>query len=267
VIEAQTGVGDLGLRELWAHRELVAFFVWRDFKVRYRQTILGVAWAILQPLLTAAVLTIVFSRLADVPSDGVPYPLFVLAGLMPWQFFTHGVSAATGGLVWNQDLVRRVYFPRLAIPLANVLSGAPDLLIGLLLVLSALAVYGWTPPLQTLLVPLPLLLGFVTTLGIGLVACAANTQYRDVGHAVPFGLQLALFASPIIYPSSALPPGWRAVYSLNPMVGVVDSLRWCLFDSPLRIEYLLVSVATALIALVGGLVFLRRVERRLADVL
>ena len=267
VIEPRKSFGDLGLRELWAFREVVYFLVWRDLKVRYRQTLLGVAWALLQPLLTAFILTLLFSRLAHVATEGVPYPLFVLAGLTPWQFFVHGVSTATMGMVNNQDLVRRIYFPRLAIPLSAVLSGAADLVVGLVLVLAALVFYGWAPSINIVFAPAFLLLAVAATLGVGLILCAANVQYRDVGHVTPFGLQIALFASPIAYPSSVLPQAWRLLYGLNPMVGVVDGLRWSLFGSPLDPAALAVSIAAAAATLAIGALYLRRVERVLADVL
>lgn len=256
---------DLG--ELWTFREVVFFLVWRNFKVRYRQTILGVAWALLQPLLTVAVFTLIFSRLANVQSEGVAYPLFVLAGLVPWQFFSQGISAATMGMVTNQDLIRRVYFPRVAVPLSGILSGLVDLGIGLLLLTAAFLVYGHALQPSLLLLPFFLLLSVVGTLGVGLILSAANVQYRDVGYAVPFGLQIALFLSPIAYPSSVLPQGWRLLYSLNPMVGVVDGIRWSLFGTPIDPLSLVVSTCSALGVLVLGGFYFRHVERVLADVL
>lgn len=267
VIERREGLGSLQLRELWAHRELVGFFVWRDYKVRYRQTLIGMAWAILQPLLTATILTLIFSRLSGVDSDGVPYALFVLAGLLPWQFFTGGVGTAAQTFIVNQELVRRVYFPRLALPIAAVLAGAIDLLVSLPLLGAAMLLYGWEPSLRLLLLPLPMALALAATLGVGLLLCAANIRYRDVGYVLPFVLQTALFASPIAYPSSALPDGWRLLYSLNPMVGVVDGLRWCLFGADLLLPAFLISAAMAVTALVAGALYFSRVERSLADLL
>ncbi|WP_082483870.1 ABC transporter permease [Rubellimicrobium mesophilum] len=227
----------------------------------------GCAWALLQPLLTATVLTLIFARLAGVATDGVPYPLFVLAGLIPWQFFSHGVSTAATSFVTNQELVRRVYFPRLALPLAAVLSGLIELLVHLPLLVAVLIFYDWVPSVRLLLVWAPLLLGLAATLGVGLILCAANAQYRDVGHALPFALQFALFASPIAYPSSALPGGWRMIYSLNPMVGVVDGLRWSLFGTAIHAPSFAISVASTFVALGMGAVYLRHTERSLADIL
>ena len=267
VITANDKLRDLGLGELWRFREVLYFLVWRDFQVRYRQTALGVAWALLQPLLTAAVLTLLFSRLTQAPTNGAPYPLFVIAGLAPWQFFTHGVSTATQSMANNQDLVRRIYFPRIAIPLSAVLSGLFDLLVGLVLLLVVLAFYGQYLSPSLLLAPLFLLLAVVATTGVGLILSAANVRYRDVSYAVPFALQIALFVSPIAYASSALPGGWRLLYSLNPMVGVVDGLRWAVFHAPLDPWSLLVSISAAVAALALGVIYFRATERTVADIL
>lgn len=267
VIEPRKGWRFVDLGELWTYREVVFFLVWRDFKVRYRQTAIGIAWAILQPMLTVAIFTILFSRLARLPSDGIPYPLFALAGLVPWGFFNQGVTAATNGMMNNQDLVKRVYFPRLAIPLAAVFSGLADLMIGLLLLVLLILFYGQNIAANVVMLPLFLLLGMAAAIGIGLILSAANVRFRDVGHALPFALQIALLATPIAYPSSVLPEQWRLLYSLNPMVGVVDGVRWSLFGTPIAIESLLVSIAATLIALIGGAFYFRHNERSLADLL
>jgi lipopolysaccharide transport system permease protein len=267
VIEPRRGLRGIGLAELWRYREVLFFLVWRDFKVRYRQTALGVAWALLQPVLTAAVLTMLFSHMAQVPSDGVPYPLFVIAGLTAWQFFAHGVSTATMSMANNQDLVRRIYFPRLAIPLAAVLSGLIDLLVCLCLVFAALVIYGHPLAPSLFLLPLFLLLAVAATMGVGLILCAANVRYRDIGHATPFVLQIALFLSPIAYSSNALPEHWRLLYSLNPMVGVVDGLRWCFFGAPIDPAGLMVSIGATIGTLAVGALYFRSTERVLADIL
>lgn len=267
VIEPRTRGFGIDLGELLAYREVVYFLVWRDFKVRYRQTLLGIAWAIIQPILTVAIFTMLFSRLANLPSDGIPYPLFALAGLVPWAFFSQGAGAATTAMINNQDLVKRVYFPRLAIPLAAILSGLADLLIGLALMISLMFFYGQQIGWEIVLLPLFLLMAIAATVGIGLILSALNVRFRDVGHAVPFALQIALFASPIAYPTSVLPDHWRMLYSLNPMVGVVDGVRMSLFGTPMMTEAFLVSLASTLVALIGGILFFHRNERSLADLL
>jgi len=267
VIEPREGWGFVDLRELWLYREVMFFLVWRDFKVRYRQTALGIAWAVLQPMLTVTIFTILFSRLAKLPSEGVPYPLFALAGLVPWGFFAQGVTAATNGMMNNQDLVKRVYFPRLAIPLAAVFSGFADLLIGLILLVVLIWFFGQNIGPAIMMLPLFLALGIAAAIGTGLILSAANVRFRDVGHALPFALQIALLASPIAYPSSLLPDQWRPFYGLNPMVGVVDGVRWSLFGTPLMLESLMVSIAATCVALVGGAYYFRHNERSLADLL
>lgn len=267
VIEPRHGWGFVDLRELWAYREVMFFLVWRDFKVRYRQTALGIAWAILQPMATVAIFTILFSRLAKLPTEGVPYPLFALAGLVPWGFFSQGITAATNGMMNNQDLVKRVYFPRLAIPFAAVFSGFADLMIGLVLLIALILVYGQNVSASVVFLPLFLLLGIAAAVGIGLILSAANVRYRDVGHALPFALQIALLATPIAYPTTVLPERWRLLYSLNPMVGVVDGVRWSLFGTPLALESLAISVAATFAALIGGAFYFRRTEQTLADLL
>jgi len=267
VIEPSRRWRFLDIPELWAYREVVFFLVWRDFKVRYRQTAIGIAWAVIQPMLTVAIFTILFSRLARLPSDGIPYPLFALAGLVPWVFFSQGVTAATNGMMNNQDLVKRIYFPRLAIPLAAIFSGFADLLIGLLLLVLMILFYGQDIGLNILALPLFLALGTAAAIGIGLILSAANVRFRDVGHALPFALQIALLATPIAYPSSVLPEHWRLFYNLNPMVGVVDGVRWSLFGTPIVPEALLISIVTTLLALVGGAYYFRHNERSLADLL
>lgn len=266
-IEAGNARRTIDIAELWRFREVVYFLIWRDFKVRYRQTLLGVAWALIQPILICAVFTLIFTRIGNVPTRGVAYPVFVLAGLVPWHFFAFGVSAATSGMIINKDLVRQIFFPRAAIPLAAVLSGIGDLVIGLLLLVAAMIAFGVVPGIAVLALPLFILLGIVVTFAVGLILCGANVLYRDVGYIVPFALQLALFVSPIAYPSDVLPESWRLFYSLNPMVGVVDGMRWCLFGTPIAMLPFLISLGTTAVLLLLGTVFFRRVERILVDVL
>jgi len=238
------------LRELWAHREVVYFLVWRDVKVRYKQTALGVAWVILQPLLMMLVFTALFGRLARVPSDGLPYPVFAYLGLLPWQLFATGLGPAANSLVANERLVTKVYFPRLAIPVAAVITGLVDVAVGLaVLALPALVL---------------LATAAATAAGVGLAAL--NVQFRDVRHALPFLAQLWMFATPVAYPSSLLPARWRLVYALNPMVGVTEGFRWALLGrTPAPLELLIVSVAATAVGLWAALAWFARVERGFAD--
>jgi len=268
VIEPAAGWPSLGLGELWAFRELLYFLTWRDIKVRYKQTALGASWAIIQPLFTMVVFSLFFGRLAGVPSDGVPYPLFSFAALVPWTFFANGLTQSANSVVASQQLVTKIYFPRLAIPIATVLSGAIDFVIAFVVLLGLMAYYRFTPSAHALwTVPL-VLLAFVASLGVGLWLAALNVQYRDVRYAVPFLTQLWLFATPIAYPSSLLSEPWRTLYGINPMVGVVEGYRWALLGSgaaPGRM--VLVSCIAALAVLVGGILYFRRMERTFADVI
>lgn len=267
VIRARESWWRVDLGELWRYREVIWFLVWRDFKVRYRQTLLGVAWALIQPLLTVAIFTLLFARFAGVSSGGTPYPLFALAGFVPWAFFSYGVGAATGCMLNNQDLVKRIYFPRLAIPLAAILSGLADMAIGLTLIAAFLFWFAQPIGPNALMIPLFLLQGIAATIGVGLILSAANARFRDIGHAVPFVLQIGLLASPIGYASASVPEQWQVVYHLNPMAGVIDGVRWALFGTPLRLDMWLVSLGMTLFALIGGALYFHRNERMLADIL
>ena len=273
VIRPTRGWVSLKLPELWAHRELLFFLVWRDVKVRYKQTLFGAAWAILQPLAAMVVFTIFFGRLAKVGSDGLPYPLFSYAGLLPWTFFAQGLSQSSESLVGSSNLIRKVYFPRLVIPGANVLAGLVDFALAFAVLLAMMAYYGVRPSATALLLPLFLLLAFATTLGVGTWLSALNVQYRDVRYVVPFFIQLWLFVTPVIYPMSQVTgrlrelhlPAW--IYGLNPMVGVVEGFRWALLGSGERPgPVILASAATAVVWLVSGVFYFRRVERTFADV-
>jgi lipopolysaccharide transport system permease protein len=267
VIEPAARWPSFALGELWAQRELVYFLTWRDVKVRYKQTLLGVAWAIIQPLATMLVFSLFFGRLAKVPSEGVPYPLFALTALVPWTFFANGLTQAAGSVVLNQHLVTKVYFPRLAIPLATVLAGALDFVLAFVLLLVFLIAYGVAPTASWLAIVPFSLLAFAATLGVGLWLAALNVLYRDVRFAVPFLAQLWLFATPIAYPSSLLGEPWRTVYSLNPMVAVVDGFRWALLGTPAPSSASIVaSGAVALVLVVSGALFFRRTEQSFADV-
>jgi lipopolysaccharide transport system permease protein len=267
VIRPTAGWRSLDLRELWVYRELLYFLVWRDVKVRYKQTVLGATWAVLQPLLTMVVFSIFFGRLAGVPSDGVPYPLFSFAALVPWTLFSTGMSQAANSLVGSQELIKKVYFPRLAIPAAAVFASTVDFLIAFAVLLGLMAYFGYLPGARALILPGLLLLALVTALGAGLWLSALNVQYRDVRLTVPFLVQFWLFATPIAYPSSMLEGGWRTLYAVNPMVGVVEGFRWALLGTGgLDLPMFAVSAAAAVLMLAGGALFFRRMENTFADI-
>jgi lipopolysaccharide transport system permease protein len=257
----------LGLRELWQYRELLAFFVWRDLKVRYRQTLLGAAWAVLQPFITMVVFSVFLGRLVGVPSDGVPYPLFAFAALVPWTFVSQGVSQSANSLVGSQNLIKKVYFPRLVIPSAAVLAGLADFAIAFVVLVAMMLVYAIVPGVAILWIPLFLLLGTMTALAAGLWLSALNVRYRDVRYVVPFFLQVWLFATPVAYPSSLVAEPWRTLYALNPMAGVVEGFRWALLGTGgMPAGMLLVSSAVAVVVLVSGAWYFRRAEATFADV-
>ena len=266
-IQPSTGWGSLNLGELWAHRELVYFLTWRDVKVRYKQTALGAIWAIIQPIMTMAVFALFFGRLAKVPSDGVPYPLFAFTALVPWMFFSNGLTQASNSLVHNANLLTKVYFPRLAIPISTVMAGALDFVLSFVVLVAFVAYYGITPTANVVWLPLFALLALVTSLGVGLWAAAINVQFRDVRYTIPFLTQFWMFGTPVAYPSSLLPEPWRTVFGINPMVGVVEGFRWSLVGAktaPGPIIALSSLVAVAL--LVSGAYYFRRMERTFADI-
>ena len=257
----------LGARELWAYRELVYFLMWRDVKVRYKQTALGVAWAILQPLATMLLFSLFFGRLAKMPSEGVPYPLFALSALVPWTFFANGLSQSANSVVMSQNLITKVYFPRLAIPFASVLAGALDLVLTFVLLLAFMTWYGFAPAATVPWVLPYSLLALGATLGVGMWLAALNVQYRDVRYTVPFLVQLWLFATPIAYPSTLLAGPWRTVYALNPLVAVVDGYRWALLGTAAPPSSVIAaSSAVTLLLLVTGAFYFRRMEQSFADV-
>ncbi|MER3424227.1 MAG: phosphate ABC transporter permease [Nitrospiraceae bacterium] len=265
-IRPSKGRVPLNLKDLWAYRELLYFLVWRDIKVRYKQTVLGVAWVVIQPVFTMIVFSIFFGWLAKVPSDGVPYPIFAYCALLPWQLFAYSLSESSNSLVANQNLITKVYFPRLVIPLSPTLAGLLDFLIAAVVLLGLMAYYGITPTGRVWALPLFVLLAIATALGVGLWLSALNVQYRDVRYTLPFLTQLWLFATPIAYPSSLVPEPWQTVYGLNPMVGVVEGFRWALLGTGSGPSLMLaVSVATTCGLLLSGLSYFRRMERTFAD--
>lgn len=269
VIQPAAGWVPLKLSEFWEYREVLFFLVWRDIKVRYRQTLMGAAWAIIQPVMTMVVFSTFFGRLARMPSDGVPYPLFAFAALVPWTFFATGLTQSANSLVASGHLITKVYFPRLLVPMGRILSGLPDLALSFIVLVAMIAWYGLLKIGLSLICLLPFtLLAFAAALSIGLWLAALNVQYRDVQHAVPFLVQMWLFATPIAYPSSLLPEPWRIVYGLNPMVGVVEGFRWALLGTDSAPgPVVLASVLATSILLVSGAYFFRRIERTFADVI
>jgi lipopolysaccharide transport system permease protein len=266
-ITASRGWISLHLGELWSYRELLFFLVWRNVKVRYKQTALGVAWAVLQPLVTMVVFSVFFGRLVGVPSDGLPYPVFTYTALLPWQLFAQALTESSNSLVSSQHLITKVYFPRLVIPLSAVLSGLVDFCFSFFVLLGLLLFYGIAVTLNIVALPVLVLLTLATALSVGLWLSALGVQYRDVRYIVPFLTQSWLFITPIAYSSSLVPERWRGVYGLNPMTGVVEGFRWALLGQTGGTVTLVAvsSVAVALL-LIGGLIYFRRAERVFADV-
>ena len=266
-IEPSHGWVSLKLHELWEFRELLYFLTWRDIKVRYKQTVLGAAWAIIQPFFTMIVFSLFFGRLAKMPSDGIPYPIFAYAALVPWTFFANGLALSSNSLVENGNLIKKVYFPRLVVPTSSVISGALDFVLAFTVLLGMMLFYGIVPTVNVVWLPFLLVLAFVTALGVGLWFSAMNVQFRDVRYTVPFLTQFWLFATPIAYPSSLLSEPWRTIYGINPMVGVVEGFRWALLGADTAPgPVIIVSSFAALFILVSGAFYFRRMEKTFADV-
>lgn len=267
VIEPTHGWQAIELRDLWRYRELLYFLTWRDIKVRYKQTLLGAAWAVLQPLLTMVVFSVIFGQLAKLPSDGVPYPIFTFTALLPWQLFAFALTNSSNSLVGSQNLVSKVYFPRLVIPIASVLPALVDFAISFVVLLGMILYYqiGLTP--RILVLPLFLLLALATALGVGLWLSALNVEYRDVRYVVPFLTLFWQYATPVAYSSSLIPSQWRLVYGLNPMTGVVEGFRWALLGKGDVGAMLWISVAIIMVLLVSGLAYFKRMEASFADVI
>lgn len=266
-IEPPRGVEALPLRELWAYRELLYFLVWRDIKVRYKQTAIGAAWAVLQPLTAMVVFSVIFGAFAGIPSDGVPYPVFTFAALLPWQLFASALSGAGNSLVGSQSLITKIYFPRLLVPIAAVLGGLADFAVAFVILLLLMALYGVAPTAAVLALPLFVALALAAALAVGLWLSALNVQYRDVRHTIPFLTQIWMYATPVVYPSSIVPEPWRALLGLNPMAGVVEGFRWALLGTA-QPSWPMLSVSTLVVAalLGGGLVYFQRMESTFADV-
>jgi len=261
------GWAHLRLRELWEYRELLFFLTWRDVKVRYTQAALGVAWAVIQPLVTMIIFSVIFGQLAKLPSDGIPYPLFSYAALLPWQLFAGALTRSSTSLVGNAHLLTKVYFPRLIIPLSAVAAGLVDFAISFVVLLGLMLYYGITPTWAILWLPLFVLLSLLTALAVGLWLSALNVQYRDVQHMIPFLVTAWMYASPVAYSAGLIPSGlWRLVYGLNPLAGVIQGFRWALLGAQPPDALLAVSVFAVIVLLVTGLFYFRRMERTFADV-
>ncbi len=267
ILKPSRGFLRLNLGDIWEYRELLYFLVWRDVKVRYKQTVLGAAWAILQPVMTMVVFSIFFGRLAKIPSDGIPYPVFAFTALLPWQLFAYALTESSNSLVSNQNLITKVYFPRLVIPISAVLAGLVDFAIALVVLLGLMWYFGIVPTAAVALLPVFVLFAIVTALAVGLWLSALNVKYRDVRYTIPFLTQFWMFATPVAYPASLVPEKWRALFGLNPMAGVVEGFRWALLGkahSPGPL--LVVSVIAVVVLLIGGVMYFRRMESTFADV-
>ena len=267
MIRPSQGWAPLALRELWEYRELLYFLTWRDIKVRYKQTALGAAWAIIQPVFMMVVFSLFFGKLAGVKSDGIPYPIFTFCALLPWQLFSTALAGSSNSLVQNEGLITKVYFPRLIVPISAVMSGLVDFAISFAVLFGLMIYYHVMPGLAVLTLPFFILLAVITALGVGLWLSALNVQYRDVRYTLTFLTQFWLFATPVAYSSTIVPEKWRPVYGLNPMVGVVEGFRWALLNKAEGPGLMLwVSVIVVMLILIGGLFYFRRMEQTFADI-
>jgi lipopolysaccharide transport system permease protein len=267
VVEPNKGLFHLDLQAVWHYRELLYFLVWRDVKIRYKQTVIGAGWAILQPLMTMMVLTLIFGKFAKISSDGLPYPIFAYAALLPWTYFSQAVSRSGESLVGNARLISKVYFPRLIVPISAAIAPLVDFAIAFVVLVGMMAWYGIAPTWGMLALPLFLFFALLTALAVGLWLSAFNVRYRDVRHAIPFLIQFWMFASPVAYPVNLIPEKWRVLYSLNPMAGVIEGFRWAILgkESP-DFTVMALSAAVVVAILVGGLIYFMRVEQTFADV-
>ena len=265
IIEPAGGITTRGLVDLWEYRELLWFLIWRDIKVRYKQTVIGAAWALVQPVATTVIFSMSFGRIGNMPSDGLPYPLFALAGLVPWSYFSAAVSAGSSALIANQQLISKVYFPRIIIPLASVLTPLVDFAIGLALLVAALLWFGIVPSLHMLWIAGFMLLAIATAGAVSLWVSALSVRYRDIRYVLPFVTQFWLFASPVAYPASVIAPQWRGLFALNPLTGVIEGFRSALVGAPAVTPMLWLSSVAVVLLLISGLAYFFRVQGTLAD--
>ena len=267
-IRPRRGLFQLDLLSIWQYRELLGYLIWRDTKVRYKQAVMGAGWAVFQPIFSMLLFTAIFSYVAKLPSDGLPYPLFAYAGMLPWNFIAQATSRSGTSLVGESHLISKIYFPRLIIPLAAASAPAVDLLCALLMIIPLMLWFGVPPGWQILLFPLFLVMALLTALAFSLWFSALHVRFRDVGHVIPFFVQSWMFASPVVYPVSVVPQKWRLLYNLNPVVGVVEGFRWTLLGQPApSLKTILPSMCIVLLLLVSGLVYFKRTERTFADVI
>jgi len=266
VIRPINGWMPLNLGELWDYRELLYSFIIRDIRIRYKQTALGAAWAVIQPLFMMIVFTLAFGRLAKIPSEGLPYPLFSYAALLPWTLFSEGIARSTNSMITNANIMTKVYYPRLIMPISGILSPLIDFTIAFIILLGMMLYYGFIPTINILFLPAFILLALGTSLGVGLWLSALNVQYRDFQYTVPFLIQLWLFASPVVYPSSLLPEPYRALFGLNPMAGVIEGFRWALLGTAPPSYLIAISALMVVALLISGALYFRRMEKTFADV-
>ena len=266
-LQPSQGWNSRTIADIWAYRELLYFFIWRDIKVRYKQTLLGAGWAIIQPLMTMVVFTIFFGHLAKVPSDGLPYPVFSFMALVPWTYFASALAGCSTSLSGYQHIISKVYFPRLIIPIAAVIAPLVDFTIGFVILIGFMLWYRITPGPSIVWLPALMLLALATAASVGVWLAALNVRYRDVRYVVPFVVQLWMFATPVAYPASLVPSRWRAVYGLNPMAGVIEGFRWALAGGPAPGVITVVSAAVVIVLIAGGAMYFRRLEGTFADVI
>ena len=269
IIRPSEGWFDIDLRAVWSYRELLFFLVWRELKIRYKQAALGAAWAVIQPILAVLIFTLVFGLFAKIPSDGVPYPVFAFAAMVPWTYFAEAFRRGSVGLVEDSELIRKIYFPRLVLPIAATVAPLVDFLLSFVVLLALMAWYGMMPTLNVVFLPLFLLLAMGLAFASGLWLGPINVRFRDVKHVLPFAIQVWMYASPVVYPISMVPEKWKVAYSLNPMVGVIEGFRWALLGKSAAPDLLAVSISTGivLIAIAVGLVYFSKAEKTFADVI